>query len=195
MRERLVSDAGGAEVLPLRRPAAPRRPHSRRWLYAAAALAATLALAVLIRGQLAGSPGPEIAERHTSPETPPIPTPREETLAPVRDGIQAPLPERIAEGSPSAPHRVAEVPPTSERVAEVSPPAPEQVDEMTPPTPDRAAPASPDAIAAATDEELLLALGLEAFGAETSELEDLAIIEQLEFVELLEQMAAGERRG
>jgi hypothetical protein len=64
-----------------------------------------------------------------------------------------------------------------------------------PPAPRRIAVEVPDAIEEATDEELLLALELEAVGAEAEQAADLAIIEDLEFVERLWALDREGRRG
>ena len=54
---------------------------------------------------------------------------------------------------------------------------------------------APDAIEAATDEELALALELEVLGAGAVQAEDLAIIEQLDFVEMLRDLEGSGQRG
>ncbi len=225
MRERLAAEGSTAEVVPLRRPPTARRRRSGPWLYAAAALAATLALALLLRGQLVETPERPIAERSvTVPQSgmegvdpaaepegvAPLPLEASPTAERVAEGVRprapaepAPGPERIAEVPAPAPRAGSTVPTPDARAGSTVPapdasPAPERVavapQRSGAPAPEAGA-EPPDVIAAATDEELLLVLGLEAYGADANELEDLAIIEQLELLELLERLAAGERRG
>lgn len=172
MHDRIAAERGAADVVALRRAARPR-PALRRALYATAALAAAVAIALLMRSQLAGGPTPQLA----APEAAPRDQPLEEREA--RELIAPKLP-----APPSLP--VPEVP---------TPVAPAPVEPRAIAAPERIAESVPDAIESASDEDLLLVLGLEALGADAGELEDLAIIEQLEFVERLRQLETGGRRG
>lgn len=173
-----------------------RRIRFRRAGLAVAALAAALVMALLIRSQIGGGPEPTIAPGpRTSPDPAPAietPLPRELIApAPTREpGLPTPPPgsdpaalPRGADGTISEKIALRGAIPKPERIApEHVIPAPGASAVETTPA---------DSIETATDEELGLALALEALGATPETAEDLAIIEALEFVRQLDEADLG----
>ncbi len=194
-------------------------PPWRRRIYAGVALAATIALVLLLRGipgeaperpiapaphalppspQFVEEPGstapksplPETPDRTLTAERPPTAPPSATGLAP--DPAPRPTPPavpRAEETRPPAPQTLALQPVPSNPVAPEGSSAAQGADRgARPPTP-----AGPDLIDYATDEELGLALALEALGTDA---DDLALLEVLDFVERLEEAdLAGSGRG
>ncbi len=182
VRARIADERGKAPVLPLRRRGGgvtSRPVRLRPALLTAAALAAAVALALLIRGQIRSGPEP--------------------TFAPLPDPA-VPHEQRLEERAiPSGQERELLAPTLPEAPTPTPSPAPPEVvvprRKPPPPAPGRIAERAPDAIEAATDEELALALELEVLGAGAVQAEDLAIIEQLDFVEMLRDLEGSGQRG
>lgn len=180
-RTRVRLDAPG-DVVPLRPKSAPPR-RLRPALYAAAAMAAALALALVVSTQIdrAGlAPEPPIARDETlePSSVEPRPTLEEESSR-----------QRVAEEqTPPTPRDTPSAPQTSD-VAKEAPPPPEQIADRSDSVPTPGAPSIDDA----SDEELGVVLVLRDLGAVSPN--DLDVIEQLDLLEMLAELDAGRGRG